>query len=437
MNALLWLGLFAFMGTLGAAERSDQRKFSWEVSSTAAVQMQHAGDDTTAPVLLQYDDGAALVGLDAALVIGEHIFVKQDIQFRVREDRYFERRPVTNIIRDLNDFNAHIFRESYVAVTQGSAEFTLGRRGYAFGPGHTGSTILSNNVPFYDVLALQYNFKKATFNFLTSRINITRTPLVYSYHRISFLLPAGLQLGFSEANLVFAEAYDFLNINPVMFFHNIDRKNTNYIGGADLAWVHPQWRMYTDIGIDNILWRAIEENSSSPTGIGFLVGTEYGKSAGGVQVYAEYARIERYMYARDPLGLRGDSLHFMVDRDYPQVTSCINAPHVMGYWSGPNSETVQLGATWHQHKDVFAVDLDYIRLRRGNLDATKTLVGIIEQRHILKLGCTWKPLQQFTLNLRYSLSDIDNYMHVAGNHYLLNEFGVTASVQLFMSKGAL
>ena len=80
MNALLWLGLFAFMGTLGAAERSDQRKFSWEVSSTAAVQMQHAGDDTTAPVLLQYDDGAALVGLDAALVIGEHIFVKQDIQ---------------------------------------------------------------------------------------------------------------------------------------------------------------------------------------------------------------------------------------------------------------------------------------------------------------------------------------------------------------------
>jgi hypothetical protein len=288
--------------------------------------------------------------------------------------------------------------------------------------------LLSGNVPYFDLFGFEYKLLATTINYMTTKINHDRTPLYLTYHRIDFPLPGPVMVGLSEANLTFADAHDLLNFNPIVFYHNIDRRSTNYLGGGDVVWEYKFFRLYGELQIDDILWEAIEEGAKSPTTIGYQLGGEVDSIpvVPGLSVLTEYTRIDRYMYERFKRNVRSDSLHFKVWRELP-VSNCLGDPEVIGYWTGANSDNWYLQVRYTGIRHLTGL-VTYDLIRKGEPDSKETLKGTLEVRHILRLGATYRLFDRIDLSAGYVFQRINNYGLLPGNKVNLQELQIKTRV---------
>ena len=426
-----WVLCILFV-TAGALRPEEVKKplFSYHLQAKIALQyigLFASGDSSSQPIPLsfRYDDPATLAGMNVKLYFGQHITVEEDIHFRIKETLFFQRDQTHNIIDDLGSFNSDIFRRSCLRYQRGNLSVTCGRDRLRFGPGKQGNLVISDNIPFYDLIGLKYRIVNGSYDFFITKINHDQSPRFLTFHRIEFPVKGILKFGLAEANLVHADLYDFANFNPVMVYHNVDRKSTNYMFGADVVFGNKWWKVYAELGMDDILWNAIEAGAKAPTAIAYQAGA-FVSGIGGkntLSISAEFTHVDRYMYITHPKVLMVDTLSFLVNRLYPEVTNCLGDPGIIGYWTGPNAQNAHLSLEYSGIKKL-KVSAGYEFLKQGDRDFAgneKYLAGVLTKRHLLSLRADFKVLKYADITGRYSYGSIKNYHFQHGNNFSVQE----------------
>jgi hypothetical protein len=441
MKKLLITGawLLVWMASGGSAqERDSSFVFSWQVMTSGQyVGAALTGDSMhrSTPLTLRYDEVAPLAGLKLHLALAGRIEVTEDIRLTKQEEIFFDQSAIHNVITDLHTVNSHIVRQAAVRYRTSSFTFMAGRLPFRFGPGVRGTLVLSDNVPGYDALGFNYQYRDWRFHYLTAKINPARSPCWFTYHRLELPEMKNFSIGLAEANVTFADQADLLSANPVMFFHNIDRKTTNYLGGGDVVYTWRGSNVYVEVGIDDILARSVERTTPAPTNLGYQIGIR-SDSIGGlsaVSVVVEFTHIDRLMYERYQRHTRADSLHFKVCRDYPEIENRLGDPQVIGYWTGTNSQDL-FARLEYKGWEKLPLALSYEYIRKGDPAAGRTLAGVVDTRSIASLACACRYIPHATITLRYALYQAVNYQHHRNDDFTSHEVELKATVSLGRGK---
>jgi hypothetical protein len=260
----------------------------------------------------------------------------------------------------------------YGRLTLGPMEVLLGRDKLSWGPGTSGSLILSEVAPAFDMMKVSFNFGRVTATGFFTRLDDMElsTPVFYagdtlaagevverylSGHRIDVRLTPTLEIGLSET-VVYGgpdRDFDLGYINPLNFFYahqwNLE-KNDNPIWCLDASW-WPSRRLqvYGQLVVDDYQFEQKDERDKEPAEVGFLVGAHGGDPFGlnGVFVTVEYARVNPWTY-NQPLPWNryeyGDAL--------------------LGHPLGPDADAFYVSVGKWFNKD-FSAELDYRFVRHG------------------------------------------------------------------------
>ena len=228
--------------------------------------------------------------------------------------------------------------EAYIIYSPKHFNFLLGRSFMKWGPGATGSLLLSDFSRPLDHLYGDFRYKWLRFFFLTASLNPIATNEAianryFSAHRLNIQLRKNLWFGISEAVI-----YGGPNVTPqlpfhipVIFFHGVVLNGPtlgNTLGSIDISYYPAKnMHLYGELLIDDIQMEKSSPVDLEPAEWGLLIGIQ-----GAYQrlfLETEYVRIsnrtyktpdlwERYTFRNDPLGysLGNDFDHLRIRGNY-------------------------------------------------------------------------------------------------------------------------
>lgn len=272
--------------------------------------------------------------------------------------------------------------------------FEAGRDRLSWGAGTTGNLMMSDNLPYHDMVrftAYGERFKYTyLISFFPSKKNYYRSDgtgysgtggnnstrildglFFLSSHRfefrmfrdkVSFILTEGLAYA-SETNNI-----QFVALSPVFFMHNAFMpNNSNSTLDFELNWTPVKGlTLYGQILLDQFTMPGFEDPvgpdkdySSSPNGIGYLAGLKYltGIKEGLLTINPEIVYVTPYCYLRDGynnnygmdyVGAIRSRLYAYEDRDLS--TDILYEDYVLGYKYGPDCLVANLAASWEGEK---------------------------------------------------------------------------------------
>ncbi len=263
----------------------------------------------------------------------------------------------------------------YGKLWLGPFEVLLGRDRLYWGPGSSGSLILSDNAPPLDMVCFGVDFGRvsATAFFTTlDDVKLTRTvpyesDSLYagtvttrhlSGHRIDVRVTPTLEVGLSET-VVYGGPDRELEpgyLNPLNFFYahqwNLG-KNDNPIWSLDATWWPADGtQLYGQLVVDDYQFEHKKDTDEEPSEIGFLLGMHSGDPLGlaNTSVTLEYARVNPWTYNQ---GYEWNRY------TYDEA--------LLGHPLGPDADAVYVTVTrWFNER--FTGRLDYRLMRRGELD---------------------------------------------------------------------
>jgi hypothetical protein len=275
---------------------------------------------------------------------------------RVRPDRLVEDTLIKNenLLVDTD--------ESYFSLSTRYVEVLLGYTKTRWGPGRSGTLLLSDIAPAYGVLRVAGS--------VGGRLKLTALSAPLSQpdnhylaaHRVTWRVTPDLSIGFSEAVRYDSEAPGFLylvNLIPYTIVHKIqamdgDREETieirnNVMVGGDLDWrIRTGWRMYAEVLIDDLAF----ETAKMPNRMAGQIGLHHARTVRGhpASVLLELTKVLRYVYAT------------YYDRDF------LLSGDPLGYVAGPDTERLRAEARADPAVDWSAtLTLDWTRRGRGFL----------------------------------------------------------------------
>ena len=228
--------------------------------------------------------------------------------------------------------------EAYIIYSPKHFNFLLGRSFVRWGPGATGSLLLSDFSRPLDQLYADFRYKWLRFFFLTASLNpisVNRTIAnrYFSAHRLNFQLGKNIWLGISETIIYGGpNAAPQLPFHiPVIFYHGVGLNGptlANTMGSIDISYYPAKnMHLYGELLIDDIQLEKSGPVDLEPDEWGFLIGIQ-----GAYQRFfleTEYVRVtnrtyktpdlwERYTFRNDPLGyyLGNDFDHLWIKCNY-------------------------------------------------------------------------------------------------------------------------
>lgn len=272
--------------------------------------------------------------------------------------------------------------------------FEAGRDRLSWGHGTTGNLMMSDNLPYHDMVRFTAYGEKFKYTYLISFFpskknyyrsdatgfagtgdnNSTRTldGLAFlSSHRfefrmfgdkVSFILTEGLAY-ISETNSI-----QFAALSPMFFMHNAFMpNNSNSTLDFELNWTPVRGlTLYGQILLDQFTMPGFEDPigpgkdySSSPNGTGYLAGLKFltGVKDGLLTINPEIAYVSPFCYVRDGVnnnygmdytGAIRSRLYAYEDRGLS--TDILYEDYVLGYKYGPDCLVANLAASWEGGK---------------------------------------------------------------------------------------
>ena len=239
------------------------------------------------------------------------------------------------------------FDETQAGIIVGGKHWqvTLGKERNAWGPGYWGSLAISDNPTSYDQVKLQVRFRKFKFTSISGILRPCPNLVAYSYytgyfqrdilsrkymaaHRLDVAPFRFLKIGFQEV-LIYGERNPEIGyVNPINYYwseeHNLGDQDNSTIGATFQLLPGFSSKIYGELFIDDL--------KTSKLGTGWygnkwavLVGAFRADlfSVPNLDARIEYVRIRPYVYTHR----------------YP-VNRFENFATPLGYWTGPNSETL-------------------------------------------------------------------------------------------------
>jgi hypothetical protein len=227
-------------------------------------------------------------------------------------------------------------------------ELRFGRDRNRWGYG-VGSLALSNYAPAYDQLQIRTSFWRIQYtnlfallsdltSFPPGAVDRTISRKFSAFHRLEVQLPLRIQLELFEGVIVMPDTnrnrarFDLGYLNPVILYRAVEADRgspDNVLLGGGISWiVHPGWRFYSHILLDELVVGQI--------GNGWW-GNKWAVLAGlhvvdhpfpNTSLRVEYARLRPYLYS-----------HVTAHNAY------VHHNDILGHPAGPNAEDIMLELT--------------------------------------------------------------------------------------------
>lgn len=301
-----------------------------------------------------------------------------------------------NLKFDLKGLDIASFPHRAFAAFGGSGwSVEAGRDRLNWGAGTTGNVVLSDNVPYHDMVRFTAYGEKFKYTYLisffpskqnyyntdgatgftgTGHNNSTRTLdglFFYSAHRFEFRLFED-KFGFVlTEGLVYMSATNnlqFMALSPMYFMHNsFMSNNSNSTLAFEFNWTPCKGlTMYGQVLLDQFTMPGFEkpvgpgrDSEGSPNGNAFLAGAKYlaGVKDGILTINPEIAYVTPFCYIRDGynadygmdyVGAIRSRLYGFEDRGLG--TDILYEDYVIGYKYGPDCLVANLSASWEGEK---------------------------------------------------------------------------------------
>ncbi|MFH0777493.1 MAG: capsule assembly Wzi family protein [Candidatus Eisenbacteria bacterium] len=338
------------------------------------------------------------------------------IDIDIEEDPGFIGRPWRG------DIGGYVMN-GYGKFRLGPLEALLGRDKHYWGPGRSGSLILSDVAPPFDMVSYKFNLGRVKLSgFFTSLDDLRlkksvpfasdslypgdETSRHLSGHRIDIRVTPNLEVGFSET-VVYGGPDRELEpgyINPLNFFYSHQWnlvKNDNPLWGFDACW-WPARRVqvYGQLVVDDFQFENKKATDEEPGEVGFLLGLHAGDpfDFANTSLALEYVRINPWTY----------------NQPFPWNRYTYGGV-LLGHPLGPDADGLYSSLV-HWFNDRLTVGLDYSFVRRGETSVESDWpvpigipwgeasfpegfpLGTVEKSHRVGLQATFHPSPYFDLD---------------------------------------
>jgi hypothetical protein len=324
----------------------------------------------------------------------------------------------------------------YLSMRAPFLDVTLGRDKLRWGPGRTGTLLLSDGALSYTLLSASKAIGRKLKVSTVSGILDSEEGKYLAGHRIDIAPSNSVQIGLAETAIYhsrFVEPLYAISLIPFTLVERILHRDSqdsrmddplrNNVGISTDLVVRPRRgiSLYGELMLDD--WA--EETSKRPTKLAYQLGTAISKPAGSrtINGIAELSRVWNYTYSV--------SYSEFYDRD----ASHQGLP--LGYYLGPDSKRVFLLLSCDVSRDLeLGLRWDEIlkgegelgqpwREEMGKVNADE-LSGIVETRRSVEPFVRWLPRDNFLLEASAGLKQVENESHVEKE----SESGALFSVRL-------
>lgn len=287
------------------------------------------------------------------------------------------------------------FRRTFLRLSLGDVAIVLGRQVFRWGPGSTGTLLLSDASPPLDGVSVSGRFGRVWGTALFAALNSmwhddgVRRYLArrhFAAHRLDWVVSKHLEIGIMDAVLYGGDTrpVEWHYLNPLLPFYasqfnasveaNPDFQDDNVLIGFDARWRPSRgWSFYGEVLFDDFRY---DPSSHDPHALAYLVGVYRTGIAERGEIGLEYARVGRYTYTH--LVPEQQYTHFGVSLGYPTGNDADRFLLKGAWWWTPY---VRLGIEYRQtRKGDSGVDDRF----RGETD-TSFLKGVAETRRELIL----------------------------------------------------
>ena len=338
-----------------------------------------------------------------AITRGEEEVEESDEQFDVSRGS-----PVVvsgpNVVRDR--------ATAYFVLEKPWLRVQLGRDEIDWGPGYHGALAVSRNMPPTEMIRLSTRFSRFKFTSVHAFLSSSVGSKYLAAHRLDWMVMPGLYLGGSETVIYGNRDVEPAYLNPLMPYHvaehHLGDRDNNALSVDATVTLIPSTKFYGEFFIDDM---TTTQSLTRYFGnkFAFLVGGLWMEPfrLANLDLRFEYARVEPYVYSH------WDSINIYTHYD-----------KVIGYWTGPNAETIFLQAGYQLGRDL-RIELSAERIRKGEGEADthsrpesgtkKTfLSGVVEHRKLLGLKIVDQVRRDIFISFSYTYQDVRNLAHVSG-----------------------
>ena len=361
------------------------------------------------------------VGIQSTAILRPNLVIHQDVYAGKITDgwKYGEE------LFSITDFI--IFADRfYVALRTPWVDAELGRDKVRWGPGRTGTLLLSDGAESYTLLSMTKAFgKKVKFSSVSGALD-TEAGKYLAAHRID-IAPAGfMQLGLAETAIYHARFFDPLYVTSLIPFTLVERIQhrdsqnpgvddplRNNVSVSVDAVVRPARgaSVYGELMMDDLS----EETSKRPTRLAYQAGLFLSRPVADrcVSLTAELTRVWNYTY----------TVYYsdVYNRDQTHQGK------PLGYYLGPDTEHWYFALSADVSRDIeLSGVFDVTRKGEGSLarpwtpdmqDAdASSLSGVVERTDELKLVLVWSPLETVRFETSAARMTVKNRNHEASRH---------------------
>lgn len=314
------------------------------------------------------------------------------------------------------------------------ADFTLGLDRNRWGPGATGTLLLSDAAPSYGEIVWARSFgRRARFTAVTGSLHAP-SGRWFSAHRLDLSILPGLRLAFHEASAYSSDGIDLIyatNLIPYTIVQRLFDRSTpegtsiaeqrnNLMAGAEMAWrFAPGWRVDGEFLLDEVS----TESSKIPHRLAGQAAVRWSGRFGSksTEAHLEFAKVYQSTYA---VFYGANFIH----DDLP-----------LGYLRGPDVELLETRFDVDLHDDVrLGAGFELERHGEGRtgdfwdpavavpLNSGSDLTGVIQRTAFPHLRARWLWRDHADSSVRLGWREIKNSENVAGEE----ESGAHATLDL-------
>ncbi len=209
--------------------------------------------------------------------------------------------------------------------------FSFGKYPLSWGPAYYPMTIAPNTVHNNFTFFAKFPFAKYYFHLIGSDSrNLSEVKHIIG-HRLEFNF-GDFEMSLGEINIIGGRYPDFIDINPLMIYHNNYRGNSNVIGSLDLTYKTPFANYYFEFSMDDFVLPEERDGSTIPFTYGLAYGTNLNLPIGNLIIEKSFTSEWMYItYAQ----------HYMthsVRHYYPSKTVPRLADYPLGFLYGPDTD---------------------------------------------------------------------------------------------------
>ena len=258
-----------------------------------------------------------------------------------------------------SDINQREPSRAFAVVGGKGWSLEIGRDRLLMGAGVTGSLIMSDSLPYHNILRFSAFGSKYKYSFMMSFLQHMKDDrkgiLFYMTHRLECRFLSDRLYAAVNESIMYKNDNGFMDlryVNPVMYFHNYFISDlANSIVDLEISHSFARgWNLYTQIAIDQFTtpWEIADGDDKDPLAMGFLMGLRYVTMAhnGILTLNLEGAYTMPYLYLRATNIPEGSHVQDPEDPGLGYIGLFRGSRFFLGYTYGGDAVVIDLEANY-------------------------------------------------------------------------------------------